>query len=82
MGDEPWLIMPMGIDSYKTRPYEIKSILYDLITRTRAFASSLSRFVSICFSAHAGRTQKNQQDSREDEFHGGDTPLVMNQTAI
>ena len=82
MGDEPWLIVPMGIDSYETRPYKIQSILYDLITGTRAFASSLSHFISTCFSPHTGRTQKNQQDSREDEFHGGDTPLVMNQTAI
>ena len=24
MGDEPWLVMPVGIDSYKTHSYEIK----------------------------------------------------------
>ena len=44
--------------------------------------SSLSCFIKACLSAHTGRTGKNQQDSREDGLHGGDTPLVMNQMEI
>ena len=82
MGDEPGLVMSVGVDSYEAHSYEIKIDILLSNYKNRALVSSLSRFVKTCLSAHAGRTGKNQQDSREDGLHGGDTPLVMNQTAI
>ena len=77
MGDKPRFVMPVGVDSYETHSCRTNINIYDLITRARAFISSLSRFVKTCLSTHAGRTQKKQQDSREDELHGKDTPLVI-----
>ena len=68
MGDEPWLIMPMGINSYKTHPYEIKSILYDLITRTRAFASSLSCLGKIAISSHFVQMRVTSKNDFEQYF--------------
>ena len=58
MGDKPRFVMPVGVDSYETHSCKTNINIYDLITRTRAFISSLSRFVKTCLSTHAGRTQK------------------------
>ena len=73
--------MPVGVNSYETHSYELTLVFYDLITRTRAFVSSLSRFVKTC-PRPRWKNPQNQQDSGEDETLEEDIPLVIDQRAI
>ena len=61
MGDEPGLVMPVGVDAYETHSYEMNINICDLIIRTRAFVFSLrvsSRHVFQRTLGEPGKTSK------------------------